>query len=86
MLRETAVRVDGVEVAQDLVRAISPGPGAVEEVRPGQVQHRLVDRLAAMLEEGRSLVAEELLDGVDGLKRCGCHGVSRYEAAIQLDP
>jgi hypothetical protein len=31
------------------------------------------------------LVAEQLLDAEVGAKRCGCHGVSRCEAAIRLD-
>ena len=38
-------------------------PDAIDEIRSGQVQHRLGHRLAFMLEQGRGVVAEQLLDG-----------------------
>ena len=49
---------------------------------PGRCSNGLRHGLAAVLEQGCGLVAEQLLDGVGGGKYCGCHGVSRCVPAI----
>jgi hypothetical protein len=63
-----------LDAAQDLRGPVAQGEAAVHEVRSGQVDHRLIDGLALVIEQVRCVVAEEFFE-VAGLQ--SLHGVAR---------